>query len=235
VTQPTDPLVLVDLHVGSLHELDARGRLCGVRENVVRVPVRMALVLTARGHRVLLRNDVPDDIAAAIEERVAAEPVGALRQRPDGVDDYRAILGAMAPVETEYCGPAFVLPDRADADRGRAIELGPAERPMLARHYAGWEADFEGSSPLAGVIEDGAVVSVCGCARLLAPAVEAGVDTVEAWRGRGYARHAVTVWAAALRARDVVPLYSTWWGNAASQRVAAALGAVQYGVDFSLT
>ena len=55
------------------------------------------------------------------------------------------------------------------------------------------------------------------------------------YRGRGYARAATSVWAEALRREGRLPLYSTSWGNLASQRVAAGLGALQYGVDFSLT
>ena len=65
--------------------------------------------------------------------------------------------------------------------------------------------------------------------------VRAGVETVEAYRGRGYARAVTAVWAAALRSEGRLPLYSTSWDNVASQRVAGALGAVQYAVDFSLT
>jgi RimJ/RimL family protein N-acetyltransferase len=38
-----------------------------------------------------------------------------------------------------------------------------------------------------------------------------------------------------VRAAGLLPLYSTWWENAASRAVAAALGAVPYGEDFNLS
>ena len=43
-----------------------------------------------------------------------------------------------------------------------------------------------------------------------------------------------TAWAAAVRTVGALPMYITTWDNHASQRVAAALGAVRFGVDFQL-
>ncbi len=62
----------------------------------------------------------------------------------------------------------------------------------------------------------------------------AGIETLEAYRGRGYATAVVAGWAYAIRATDRIPLYSTSWDNLASQAVAHRLGLVQYGTDLSL-
>jgi len=84
------------------------------------------------------------------------------------------------------------------------------------------------------VVEDDEAVSLCFSARLTERAAEAGVQTLEAYRGRGYAPAAVIAWAHAIRATGQIPLYSTSWDNRASQAVARKLGLVQYGVDLSL-
>jgi RimJ/RimL family protein N-acetyltransferase len=78
-------------------------------------------------------------------------------------------------------------------------------------------------------------VAICFCARLNPQAAEAGVETVAAARGQGYASAAVAGWAAAMRQRGVIPLYSTSWANVASQGVARKLGMVCYGDDWSIT
>src|SRR5438876_246856 len=65
-------------------------------------------------------------------------------------------------------------------------------------------------------------------------AAEAGVETLDAMRGRGYATAAVAAWAAALRRRGLLPLYSASWENVASQRVAEKVGAVCYGEDWEI-
>jgi predicted GNAT family acetyltransferase len=87
---------------------------------------------------------------------------------------------------------------------------------------------------MVAVVADDAAVSLCFSARLTERAAEAGVETLEGYRGRGYAPAVVLAWAQAIRASGRVPLYSTSWDNRASQAVARKLGLVQYGVDLSL-
>ena len=64
-------------------------------------------------------------------------------------------------------------------------------------------------------------------ARLSERVAEAGVNTLEAYRGRGYAPTVVAAWAHAIRATGRIPLYSTSWDNHASRTVARKLGLVQ--------
>ena len=76
-------------------------------------------------------------------------------------------------------------------------------------------------------------MAVCCSSRVTGRAAEAGVNTLEGYRGRGYAPAAVAAWAAAVRASGRLPLYSTSWDNVASQGVARKLGLVLYGADLS--
>ena len=87
---------------------------------------------------------------------------------------------------------------------------------------------------MAALVEDGAAVSLGFSARLTTRVAEAGVNTVEAYRGRGYAPTVVTAWAHAIRATGRIPLYSTSWDNRASRAVARKLGLVQYAADLSV-
>ena len=84
------------------------------------------------------------------------------------------------------------------------------------------------------MVVDGRVVSACRCARRTEDAAEAGVDTDDGYRSRGYATSVVGTWADAVRATGRLPLYSTSWSNQASQRVAMRLDAVAFAIDWSL-
>jgi predicted GNAT family acetyltransferase len=102
-----------------------------------------------------------------------------------------------------------------------------------------WDLDeaareFEGREPFMAIVEADAAVSLCHSARLTAQAAEAGVETLEAYRGRGYAPNVVAGWAHAIRATGRTPLYSTAWHNFASQAVARRLGLLQYGTNLSI-
>lgn len=232
MTDATEARRLVAMHLENICDFDDRGRLRAERDGSDRSPPRFRMVLAAEEHRWFFRHDLDDALVARLDDLARGETVtGTIPQWPQHREAYREVLEAGD--EAEYCGPAFVLPER-QAPAGPATELSQAERPLLERYLEGWARDFEASRPIAAVVVDGAAVSVCGNARRLSPAVEAGVETAEAYRNRGYARAATALWASAIRREGMVPLYSTSWDNVASQRVAASLGAVQYAVDYVL-
>jgi predicted GNAT family acetyltransferase len=96
-------------------------------------------------------------------------------------------------------------------------------------------SEWDAHQPCFAVVVDGRTVSVCNTARFTARAAEAGLATAEKFRGRGYGPRVTAAWAAAVRAEGRIPLYSTWWANAASQAVARKLGLRQYAVDLHIT
>ena len=78
-------------------------------------------------------------------------------------------------------------------------------------------------------------VSICFCARRSGEAAEAGLDTAEGYRGRGYGPRVTALWATAIRRSGLVPLYSTSWSNQASLAVARKLGLVAYASSSGLS
>ena len=64
---------------------------------------------------------------------------------------------------------------------------------------------------------------------------EAGGETAEAFRSRGFGPRVTAAWALAIRATGRVPLYSTAWTNHASLSVARKLGLVAYASTWSLS
>lgn len=108
---------------------------------------------------------------------------------------------------------------------------------LLERNFSGWVPGeiAAGCAPVLAIIEDGYPVSVCFCARRSDSAAEAGVDTAQAFRGRGFAPRVTAAWALAIRATGRVPLYSTAWTNGASLAVARKLGLTAYASTWSLS
>ncbi|MEX2393769.1 MAG: GNAT family N-acetyltransferase, partial [Actinomycetota bacterium] len=109
-------------------------------------------------------------------------------------------------------GPMYVFPDDIAPDP-HAVEISPG---MFA-----WKVD-------------GRAVAWCFSSRDIGEAVQAGVETKEEFRGRGFAPRVVSTWGAAMKDRGVEPIYSTSRANLASQSVARKLGLICIGSDFNV-
>jgi RimJ/RimL family protein N-acetyltransferase len=141
----------------------------------------------------------------------------------------RDLLGAN---EIEYRGPAYVLGEDLPLD-DRAREITAAEASQWTEIYPWLEIEFEAVAPVAIAFEAGQPAAICHSPRgVTALAAEAGVETIERFRGRGLATAAVACWARAIQRRGRLALYSTSWDNKASQEVARRLSARMYGEDW---
>jgi RimJ/RimL family protein N-acetyltransferase len=143
------------------------------------------------------------------------------------------LLRQHAPLTDIDAGPAYYLPELDPPTD--VVTITPENATLLQRYYPYTLSSLAERAPIVVLVVEGAATTACYSARITAQVAEAGVHTVEAYRGRGYATEVVRGWAAEVRASGLLPLYSTSWENGASQAVAAKLGAVRYAVDFSRT
>lgn len=200
-----------------------------------RLACRLSLVRSPSGNRCLLSKALPEELCEELSAVAALEPVEAeVSPLPLHYSRYVRLIESHAPVSGEYSGPCFVLPRRGCGKGNAARLIGADERPLLDAHFSWLGRELADAQPIAAVIEDGVVVAVCRCVRRRTAAIEAGVETVPAYRGRGFAKDATERWAVAMYAEGLLPLYSASFGNAASLRVAEAVGGQRYAVDFSL-
>lgn len=209
--------------------LDDRGCIVSTREPA---PEHGPLFVLVRAgmRRVFAVHASIADAKDELGELVRGEPsVRHPQCEPVYGDRYRAIVSRhLGDVATRsYGGPAYRFPDTLPlpADTVR-IE----DERELARHFHGWVPGeiAGGRAPVLAIVQDGAPVSVCFCARRGDVACEAGLETAAAFRGRGYAARVTAAWALAVRAEGRTPLYSTGWANAASLSVARKLGLAFY-------
>ena len=233
----TSDLRLLEIQAEALFTHDSSGRIGFVNEpDGARAP-RFFFGRTREGNLWRFRDDLAEDIVRQLDRLAAGEPVhDDLRAEPRNLGGFLEVLRADREVPSIDAGPALRFPDEVPAP-ANVTRITRANVHLLQR--MGWDSDasaqgFEERGPVVAVVENGAAVSVCFCARLTTRAAEAGVETVEAYRGRGYAPAVVAAWARAVRAIGRIPLYSTSWDNLASQAVARKLGLTQYGTDLSL-
>jgi RimJ/RimL family protein N-acetyltransferase len=223
-------LELMRMHVDALYTHDLRVRMLSINQWSGGTAPRFFLGRTQLGAIRRFRTDVPDDLAAAVD---SFDEEDAHSRRPAHEADYiRLFASSRAP--TVWTGPAFHLPS-SRAPTVRCIAIDATNADLLRGGFEAWLPDVPHCRPFMAVIEAGHAVAVCASVRITPAAHEAGVETLDAHRGNGYAVHVVAAWANAVRTSGVIPLYSTSWDNAASQRVAWKLGASMYGVDFHIT
>jgi GNAT acetyltransferase len=229
---PHTALELIALQYAALYDLDPHGRMLLVNDGPDSpVAPRFFMARTLEGHFVRFRADLTEDLVRTLTDLSASEPItGDFESPPNYAVAIRSIVGT--PLE-EYRGPAFLVPSRLPEHPGADI-LMPEQIAVLQEHYPGLIHAYEGCGPIAAVIVDGVAVSVCFSSRSRPASAEAGVDTIEAYRQRGYGRMAVVAWAQAVQAQGRVAFYGTTWDNRASRRLAESLGLQLIGENWSI-
>jgi RimJ/RimL family protein N-acetyltransferase len=233
-------LELARLHTDALFVHDANNRLLRVNEPDPEGPApRFFMFRTISGNIWRTRHDLPAALTIELERLAASEPAASntseLREPPYHLSEITELLKQRAPLNNIDSGPAYYLPELHPPSGTGTITITQANLTLLEPNYPYTRTRYRELAPVVVRVVDGVAVAVCYSARITAQVAEAGVHTVEAYRGRGYAVEVVRGWAAGISASGRLPLYSTSWENTASQAVAANLGAVLYGVDLSIT
>jgi RimJ/RimL family protein N-acetyltransferase len=231
-------LQLLELQVDALFTHDVAGRIVAINEPNGGPAPRFFLGRTRAGNLWRVRHDLPEGTARRLNALAAAEPVvDDLRAAPRNMGEFLEALQADQAVHSVWSGPAYRFPDTLPALAAYVTRITRANPYLL--YCMEWDQtalarDFERWEPMVAMVVDNCAASLCFSSRLTERAAEVGVETLETYRGRGYAPRVVTAWAQVIRAIGRVPLYSTSWDNSSSQAVARKLGLVQYGADLSL-
>ncbi|HEX7134712.1 MAG TPA: GNAT family N-acetyltransferase [Iamia sp.] len=200
---------------------DDRGRLLRARTDDAPRPAPLLAVGTGGGAVAwAVAASVADDVAASVDEALAAEPpvddAGPIGWAPSVADRLQALLDG-----TVHHGPTYLARDtppipagldlRTSADTDLA-DLAPLLPP----------ADRILTPPWVAVVVDGEVAAVCESARARPDAVHAGLWTYPDHRRQGLATAVTAAWIRLAGERTV--LYGTTAENHASQGVARRLG-----------
>ena len=226
----------VRLHIDTLFTHDAQGRIVHVNDRSARPAPRFYLARTASGCEWRFRNDQDDKLVTAIDAVCRAEPWReAAMDAPIDASKLEAPLNASAPIQRRWAGPIFRFPQELTLASDTHI-ITAANAQLLERHFTDWLDDVPQCQPFLAVVQAGHAVSLCASVRRSEAAHQAGVETTDAFRGRGYAAHVTAAWAHAVRGSGCCcPLYSTSWENAASRALAARLKLILFGADLHFT
>jgi hypothetical protein len=235
---PMNDRDLMNLRADVDFTYDAHGRMLCTNEpcpEARRPAPRLFVGWTEAGHVVRIGSTVPDDLPRRLEEVVHRQlPVGDLRAPMTAITAVRETLEKHLPVTVETSGPVYRFPPSIARLNG-AVRLTVANRALVRETFPWLFDEIADWQPCFAVVVDGAAVSVCYSSRIDKHAAEAGVDTLSAFRGRGYAATVTMAWSEAVRKSGRIPFYSTGWDNLASQGVARRLGLIQFGSDFTWT
>lgn len=216
-----------DLQLRTLYVLDDLGRLVSTREPGAHRPPSFALIRGGGTLAWAVRNDIPAEIVAELDEFARAEPTDKMERDPVNAERYLSLVGGHR-IES---GPAFGFPDSVGRPEGVVLVQDPA---LLTGEISDLADEIDGRAPVLAILDDDRAVSVCHCARRSDKAAEAGLYTLEDYRGSGLGPRVTAAWCHAIRGSGRIPLYSTSWRNAASRSVARKLGLRMYATDWSL-
>ena len=227
---------LIEIQANTLFTHDSNGRLLTNNEPDGEAAPRFFLGRTMAGHICRFRHDLPDDIVRELKSCVAREPIPHdLSEPPLHLEIYKIILESHAPVRNIYHGPAYHFPETIAAPSGiTATRMTQSNAPALQPDFPWLFSQLEFMPPVFAVVQEGRAVAACFSSRFPGAANEAGVHTLEGFRGRGYAAAVVAAWATAIRELGHIPLYGTTWSNFGSQAVARKLGLEMYGDDLHM-
>ena len=228
---------LMKIQVEALFTQDENGYLRHINEPTgdIKPAPRFFFGYTNEGSICKFRHELPGNVVAQLTEVAAAEPLPMNSQKiPKNRRQFEDILQSHAPIERVWVGPAYRFPEHI-APPTNVIRLSREDAGLLKGNLADIRPELNSLHPCLAIIENSQVVSICRSVRASARAHEAGVETLTGYRRRGYATSVVAAWALAVRALNLIPLYSTSCDNVASQGVAQRLGLVQYGMDYHVT
>lgn len=225
---------LMKLHVKALFTHDQHMRLRSVNEpwpGEALTP-RFFLGRTTDGTAICrFRHDVPEKLIAQLQELCADEPsVQDFQTKPKHLKAYMNLLQG----ERISMGPCYLIPQVAPPSM-QVISLTCNNiTEWLPNDFEWLVSEIDYAQPCVALVRDNQAVSICRSVRITPKAHEAGLETLEPYRGKGYAAAVVAGWATAVRQAGRLPLYSTSIENTASQNVARKMDLSFYGVNFTI-
>jgi GNAT superfamily N-acetyltransferase len=222
---PNSDLRLLVRYVEAIFRADAHGRLVGDAP-------QFYVLRTPDGCIWRCHADLADEVATGFE-KLCRQKRGRPSRWAQEYGDYLTLLAPAAPITAIRAGPLYCAPDQLTTD-GAGIAVDERNAHLLCDGLDEWLPDVRGGLPMMAVVADGRAVAICASVCASATVHCAGVETLPAYRRKGFGARAVAGWAGAVQAKGATPFYGTTFDNIESQRVARRLGLNLVGTEFSI-
>jgi len=178
------------------------------------------------------RYDVPEKLIGQLEALCADEPaIRDFQTMPKHFEAYMELLQG----ERFTRGPCYLVPDHTVPDRPIISINRDNIADFIIDGFEWLASEIDYAQPCIALVYERRIVSVCRSVRIASGAHEAGLETLDRFRGKGYAASVAAGWAMVVRKMGSIPLYSTLLDNLASQQVARKSALIFYGTNFTVT
>lgn len=177
------------------------------------------------------RYDVPDTLVQQLELLCADEPIMSdFHRAPKHLEEYMRLLQG----QKFTMGPCFLVPVENIPSTQVFNITSENITELLGDGFQWLISEIDYVQPCIALLRENQAVSICRSVRITSSAHEAGLETLDKFRNRGYAAEVVAGWAMAVRKMGCVPLYSTSWDNLSSQSVERKSALSFYGANFTI-
>lgn len=187
---PTD-LQLMNIHVRALYTHNAEGRILFVNEpdNNTIPAARLFLGRTRDGNVWRFRSDLPDDLCARLNALCAEEPplTDEFQKPPIHLESYISLLERHGTRPAMSNGLAYRF-TRDDAKTHPVLDITEENVGVLRGGFEKLIEEVPAWQPFVARVLSDRAVSVCRSARITPEAHEAGVETMEEFRGNDFAK-----------------------------------------------
>jgi GNAT superfamily N-acetyltransferase len=205
---------------------DERGRLFGTDAP------HLHLLRTPEGLICRCHAGLADEVADALHG-LAKRARGRPSEWASEYADYGKALSSVAQLKALRAGVLYSFPALSESNYA-AVNICEDNAKLLIGGVEEWRSDIASGLPMTAMVVNGRAVSICASVKASTVAHCAGVETLPAYRGKGFASQAVAAWAKTVRALGAAPFYGTTFDNYASQRVARRLDPSLIGAEFSI-
>jgi hypothetical protein len=223
---------MMRMHIESLFTFNDDLKLMNINEpwDTTKLAPKFIMGRTIKGETLYyFRHDIPDDIVSKVSELCLKEPSAQnANEKPRYLEQYLECFQSSSYTE-EIC---FYVPNNGEKIRDCILLDSKNLSTFTAVGFDWLKEEFPFSLPCAAFIHAGQAVSICRSVRISNKAHEAGIETLEAFRGNSYAHDVLFKWAQEVRQLGCEPLYSTLSDNFRSLRVAQKANLVCFGVGF---